>query len=274
MRRNRLVCFFGMALLVTATGCAGMLSPSPLTLARKKHNQEAAHEFDRRRDEAEMLSARDRFRRGELPQAREVLEQLLARNPEHSEARQLLDRIKAVEAAPTPTAAGTRDAKAGSPDGIVFSAYNERSGSDAGRPAAGPLVAIDEALGRGDDRAAQAAIDALVRDNPQDPQIPIAVAVLLLRRNQPEQAVGLLQAAAERHPRSAALHRLRGTAHYRLGDYKQAQVAFGQALSLDKSSALSYFLMGCTLAKLGQGASAAAHFHQAELLDPHYGAER
>ncbi len=43
-----------------------------------------------------------------------------------------------------------------------------------------------------------------------------------------------------------------GAAYYRTGDYKSSQVALQQALSLDKSSALSYLLMGCTLAKLGQ----------------------
>ena len=92
----------------------------------------------------------------------------------------------------------------------------------------------------------------------------------LLRANQPKVAVELLTPAAKQFPNSAAVHRMLGVAHYRMGDYKSSQVALQQALSLDKSSALSYLLMGCTLAKLGQKEAAEAHFRQARTLDPRY----
>ena len=105
---------------------------------------------------------------------------------------------------------------------------------------------------------------------PDNPQIPIAAAAAALRANHPEVVVELLTPIAKQFPKSAALHRMLGAAHYRLGDYKSSQVALQQALSLDKSSALSYLLMGCTLAKLGQGEAAEAHFRQARSLDPRY----
>ena len=59
-----------------------------------------------------------------------------------------------------------------------------------------------------------------------------------------------------------------GAAQYRLGNYNAAQVAIGQALSLDKSDALTYFLMGSTLARLGQNQAAERQFSEAARLDP------
>lgn len=105
---------------------------------------------------------------------------------------------------------------------------------------------------------------------PENPQIPISAAAAALRANHPEVAVELLTPVAKQFPKSAGVFRMLGAAHYRLGDYKSSQVAIQQALSLDKSSALSYLLMGCTLAKLGQAEAAEAHFREARALDPRY----
>lgn len=109
---------------------------------------------------------------------------------------------------------------------------------------------------------------------PDDPQIPISAAVSSLRHNQPEVAVELLEPAVAAFPDSAALQRILGTAYYRRGDYKSSQLALQQALSLDKSSALSYFLLGCTLVKLGQSEAAETCFRQARVIDPRYAARR
>ena len=109
---------------------------------------------------------------------------------------------------------------------------------------------------------------------PDDPQIPISAAVSSLRHNQPEVAVELLEPAVAAFPDSAALQRILGTAYYRRGDYKSSQLALQHALSLDKSSALSYFLLGCTLVKLGQSEAAETCFRQARVIDPRYAAQR
>ena len=63
-------------------------------------------------------------------------------------------------------------------------------------------------------------------------------------------------------------------AQYRLGDYAAAQVAIAQGLSLDKSDALAYFLMGSTLARLGQAEAAERQFAEAARLDPRFGQSR
>ena len=105
---------------------------------------------------------------------------------------------------------------------------------------------------------------------PENPQIPISAAALALRANHPEVAVELLTPAAKQFSKSAGVFRMLGAAQYRMGDYKSSQVALQQALSLDKSSALSYLLMGCTLAKLGQAEAAETHFREARALAPRY----
>ncbi len=122
--------------------------------------------------------------------------------------------------------------------------------------------------------AARIAYQKAAANQPNNPQIPLATAAAAIRTNHPELAVELLTPAARRFSKSAAIHRMLGVAYYRMGDYKSSQLALQQALSLDKSSALSYFLMGCTLAKLGQAESAEAHYQQARTLDARYSIRR
>lgn len=131
---------------------------------------------------------------------------------------------------------------------------------------------------------------------PNNPQIPIAAATAALRENQPQLAIELLgpalpdsfSASGSRHGRrtrstrrepgakgrcptgAPQAYRVLAVAYYRLGDYRSSQVALQKALSLDNASALSYLLMGCTLAKLGQFESAEAHFRQARAINPRY----
>ncbi len=83
----------------------------------------------------------------------------------------------------------------------------------------------------------------------------------------PAKSLPPLQSAS---PQSAEAQRLLGTAQYRQGRYSAAQSAFATALSLDNTAGLSYFLMGCTLRKLGQQDAAATHFARAAELDPRF----
>ena len=76
---------------------------------------------------------------------------------------------------------------------------------------------------------------------PDREQAALVATVLSLQHNQTALAVELLTPAVRAYPRSAALFRTLGTAHYRAGDYVAAEVALRQALSLDKGSALAYF---------------------------------
>jgi tetratricopeptide (TPR) repeat protein len=130
------------------------------------------------------------------------------------------------------------------------------------------------ALAEGSPDAALVFYEEAVRLNPDDPNVALSAAVESLRHNHPDLAVELLSPLQGSSAHLPRLPQTLGIAYYRLGDYRSAQVSLQQALSLDRSHALTYLLMGCTLAKLGQPESAEAHFRQARTLDPRYDAAR
>jgi tetratricopeptide (TPR) repeat protein len=109
--------------------------------------------------------------------------------------------------------------------------------------------------------------DAAAR-NPNDPRIPTASAVAALAKNRPDVAIQLADDALGRFDDYAPLLRVLGASYYRRGDYASSQLVLQQALSLDKSDALAYFLLGCTLAKLGQSDAAEANWRHARQLGP------
>ena len=109
--------------------------------------------------------------------------------------------------------------------------------------------------------------DAAAR-NPDDPRIPTASALAALAKNRPDVAIRLAEDAPGRFGDYVPLLRVLGASYYRKGDYPSSQVVLQQALSLDKSDALAYFLLGCTLAKLGQSDAAETALAHARQLGP------
>jgi tetratricopeptide (TPR) repeat protein len=282
-----------VCVVLSAGGCKTLDASGKEVQEQRKRNQETVRDLDQRRDAAELLLARERFEQGELEQARQTLTRLLGRSPGNTEAKNLLAAVERTQqqtapSAVVPTAAtGLTPAIAEQIGTEVPTAEIKREGGAVGGENTGNsgpadqvrslLANAETALREKNEQSTATAlgrIQAARAVNPQDPQIPISAAALLLRYNQPQAAIGILREASGAFPTSAAVHRMLGTAHYRAGDYQASQVALQQALSLDKSSALSYFLMGCTLAKLGRTEEAATHFRQAQTLDPRYAAER
>ncbi len=134
-----------------------------------------------------------------------------------------------------------------------------------------PSVLIERAgaaLRSGADTAARELFDRALAAAPQDPQVGLSVVVVSLRYGRPQLAETYAQALLRSFPDLAALHRARAAALYRQGEYAKAQAAIGQALSLDKQDALSYFLLGLTRLKLGDPSDANRHFETARRLDP------
>jgi Flp pilus assembly protein TadD len=107
--------------------------------------------------------------------------------------------------------------------------------------------------------------------HPDDQQIPLDAAVYSLRQDRPEAAIAIATAGLQNFPDSPALYRVLGMAQYRHMEFAAARVSLGRALSLDKSNALAYFLMGSTLARLGEADAARQQFDEAARLDPRYG---
>lgn len=107
-------------------------------------------------------------------------------------------------------------------------------------------------------------------DESPDARAAVARVVEAIEKDRVEDAVRIATDALAKHPRSALLYRVLGAAHYRAANYPAAQVAIAQALSLDKSDALAYFLMGSTLERLGQAEAAERQFAEAARLDPRF----
>ncbi|MCH8922099.1 MAG: tetratricopeptide repeat protein [Planctomycetes bacterium] len=207
---------FAVALLAIAgSGCAsidwGAIRGDDVAARRKQRLIQAAERFDMHRDEAQWQAAQARLRHGDLYSARNQLETLLARNPDHADARAMLSQIDNSE---TPV---------------------DWAGVD--------LAPVDLAV--------ESAVDAL-------------------QSNQPEAALDVLRPALSRFPDSAALWRTLGAAHHQRGDFQAAQSALRQALSLDNSSPLAYFLLGQSLQRLGHDEQARRCFGAAADLDGRY----
>lgn len=103
---------------------------------------------------------------------------------------------------------------------------------------------------------------------PDDPQLAVSAVVAALRAGQPEMALKLAEPAQARFPDSAPIHRAAGLAHFRLGRFDASQVALQQALSLDNSDALAYFLLSATLSRMGRAEEAAWHLRRAREIEP------
>ncbi len=183
-----------------------------------------------------------------------------------------LQNIQPFDNAPVETVAYTAPAT-GSPDRANWNGNTnsiEFAGIAENDPAVEHLRNGMASLAQGSSPAALDSFRRAAATNPNNPQILLAATGAVLRANRPDLAVEILTPGTKQFPNSAAIYRMLGVSYYRMGDFKSSQVALQQALSLDKSSALSYLLMGCTLAKLGQNEAAESHFRQARALDPKY----
>jgi tetratricopeptide (TPR) repeat protein len=274
-----------------AAGCATIKLPNPppedVTATRKQRNEQAVRDFQQQRDAAEFLAARAAWRRGDVAGCQKSLERLLKRAPNHDDAKLLLAEVRSDpihRVQPAGNANGPHECGhygrqsgseavhvLGSPGRVVHAGFNGSRGSSS----AGELIRQGEQLlAAGSADSALARFRQAIALEPDNPSIPTSAAVLAVRYNRPDLAVVLSEEAVRVFPRSAALRRTLAVAHYRRGDFQAAQVVLRQALSLDNSSALAYFLLGSTLAKLGQPEAAEMNFRQAGLIDPKYAAGR
>jgi Tfp pilus assembly protein PilF len=82
--------------LLLASGCAGfrenVFSPG-VTPPRQKRSSEAIHEFEDRRDAAQLAAALDRSRQGDTARAEAMLAALVNRRPDYIDARLRLAEI-------------------------------------------------------------------------------------------------------------------------------------------------------------------------------------
>ncbi len=136
-------------------------------------------------------------------------------------------------------------------------------------------AATDRGVARAESARDQSAFERRLEEfhrrvaaEPDNLQIVLVEAAYSLRYHRPDVAADIVLTSLKRHPEAAALFRMLGAARYQQGDFPAAQVALEQALSLDNTDALAYFLMGSTLARLGNADAARQHFAEAARLDP------
>jgi len=127
-----------------------------------------------------------------------------------------------------------------------------------------------ESLSAGDPEGAMRQFRAAIAARPDDPAAAVAAACAALEHNRPELSIELLGQPTGPRRNSTAVCQTLATAHYRRGEYEAARAILQQALVLDSSSALSHYLMGCTLIKLGEREGAESHLREAQRLDPKY----
>jgi tetratricopeptide (TPR) repeat protein len=177
-------------------------------------------------------------------------------------AREAAARRKAaVELATDPT----KIAEARTPAVIPVSAISISQGGSAEL-----LKRGEEALKDGSPQAASNFFRQAVAGDPADLQIPIAAATCALKHNEARMAADILTPAALRFSASAAVFRCLAVAHLRMNEYSAARADAERAIALDKTSALAYYTLGCTLTQLGQAEAAEANFRQAAAIDPRY----
>jgi len=248
-----------MALLaIVGSGCTSLdwvaIGGDDVATRRKQRLIEATGRFEKHRDEAQWQAALARLLNGDLDSARSQLIILLTRNPDHADALALLDEIDAT--------------------GMTASAVpaNENSKREAAvqRSEFRRAVAVAAAHTESPAPPMQHATTHLWGIEHNEPQTVVDLAVDALQSNQPDVALDALRDGLARFPDSAVLWRTFGAAHHQKGDFQSAQSALHQALSLDNSSPLAYFLLGQSLRSQGQHEQARRYFQAAADLDGRY----
>ncbi len=93
----RILCNYVLPLAVTAgccllAGCAAITTPAATIQEAKRdaYLEKEGSAIEQKRDDAQMAAARDRADQGDVDAAEKLLEALLERNPNHTDARLLL----------------------------------------------------------------------------------------------------------------------------------------------------------------------------------------
>ena len=290
-----------MAIALLASGCASMNtirqaiarnSADDVGPSRESRSVALAREFDRRRDDAQFQAAASAWQRGDLDGCHKLIDQLLERNPADRRSRLMLADVLLFSGQTAQAADELSKLVADDPkDAVAQHAFAEVL--DASGRQAEAIAHHEEAARLEPNRELYAQCVKAARDagatqdrsigqssqptqsarsiDTQDSGTPLERAAAALAANDAQQAIDAATQGLKESPDQAEpLYRVLGTAYYRRGDYAAAQSALAQALSLDKSDALAYFLQGHVLDKLGQTDAAARSFAEAARLDARF----
>lgn len=277
-RRRLLACLLlGLIASVTA-GCAAFEKHVPLpdtfhtdvSKQRRVRKEAIVDNFDTQRNLAQVQSAESRRKQGDLAGARHDLLAVLQRDPAQPAAQRMLEEMDASDSGEQEVAQIGQSAA----DTAWLPVAPEQSNLPNQPVRVNNTAAVMQvaawAFATGEDDRAGAQLITFAGDGRRSEEQLQQAAALALRSNALPLAVQLAGDALQRYPRSAGLYRIRGAAEYRMGDYQSAQSSLRQAVSLDNSHPLAYFLLGLTCERLGETSEAAQHLLQAAAIDPRY----
>jgi len=275
-----------IALCVASSGCSALKfrdSDPKIAEQRQERKSEALRAYEARRDAALINAATEHLQRGNDQLARDLLDQLIVRNPDHAEARHLRlgiyltqgeDKLAEQEVEfleeQMPDDSRTRHARA------LLADDDDQETAFATQPdvpSAGPDVPLEPVMPASfiKDSSSNAAAPRLrgpIASRPNDPDVPYNLALDSLRKGEPDVALAILEDAVAEHPEAARLYRLQGLVLLGQGASTRARATLNRAVSLDKGDALSYLLMGYALQRTGESQAARQHFAEARRLDP------
>jgi tetratricopeptide (TPR) repeat protein len=173
-----------------------------------------------------------------------------------------IDHSHDISTQPAPMPSAIAASETPNPSRVQLASWNAPDGKPL-RPV-GPTVKLAS-------RPEPSAGSAAASTNPQIRQSPLRESVVALAQGDTEAAIAAAQRGlAESSAQPSALYRVMGAAHYRRGEFQTAQGELAQALSLDNTDALSYFLMSATLEKLNEHEAAAGFRAEAARLDARF----
>ncbi len=278
--RRHFLPFLLLGLIATAAGgCATFKKHMPLpdtfhtdvSKQRRVRKEAIVDNFDMQRNLAQVQSAEARREQGDLTGARHDLLAVLQRDPAQPAALRMLEEMDASDQGESEMAQLEQTA-----EDSAWLTVADRSPSKPPNQqvrvnnTAAVMQVAAWAFATGDDDRAVAQLITFAGDGRRSEEQLQQAAALALRSDALPLAVQLAGDALQRYPRSAGLYRIRGAAEYRLGDYQSAQSSLRQAVSLDNSHPLAYFLLGLTCERLGESNEAAQHLQQAAAIDPRY----
>ncbi|MBI3923357.1 MAG: tetratricopeptide repeat protein [Armatimonadetes bacterium] len=117
-------------------------------------------------------------------------------------------------------------------------------------------------------KASLAAVNGVVRKEPQNAKAQALLGYLLLAQNETDKALPHLKAAIQIEPHPAEAHFSLAYVALNEGDMETAKVQIDEGLKRDERSALGHALRGVTLRLQGLGDASAEAFQRALRLDP------
>ena len=261
MHFQRLLVF--AALACALIGCVGVAKREPaigdVKVEREARKEAITRDYEKRRAAAEISAARLRIEHGDISTASEILESLLSREPSHREALLLLAELRIIRGDTAQAEHLLRQVLREHPDdaealltlNTLIAAVAESSGNNRSIPA-----------GLSDEADSEGLLGEVESD--------LAAAVAMMREGNVRTAISILTNCAKRCPAHPKVLPTLATAHLQVGDIEAAQVVLRQAVSLDNTDALSYFLLGHVLAKKGDHNGSSKSFQTAARLDARF----